>query len=127
MSMFKGYHLFFVFFLLGGISDLVDAQVADRCTVGGIVWRNSLSSVRLSSAHVLLPSHGLYAADKNSLSAKPFTIVVFVCQGKRQTCNIQRATGGAFAMCSAIWTQEHRRPYAMCASQHTYLIRSMQN
>ena len=47
-----------------------DLEVGDRCTVGGIVQCQSLSSVRLSSAHVLLPSRGLHTADKGSHSAK---------------------------------------------------------
>lgn len=33
----------------------VDLKAGDRCTVGGIVWRQSRPVVRLSSAHVLLP------------------------------------------------------------------------
>lgn len=44
---------------------------------------------RLSSAHVLLPSHGLHTEDKSSHSNKPFTIVIFVCLALRQTCNVQ--------------------------------------
>lgn len=46
---------------------------------GGIVWRPS--SVRLSSAHVRLPSHDLRAADKSSHSAEPFTEATFVWPG----------------------------------------------
>lgn len=66
---------------------------------------------RLSSAHVLLPSHGLHASDKSSHSTKPFTVVIFVCLALRQTCNVQRN------MCHMdSGTQEAE--YTTCASQH---------
>lgn len=131
--------------------DYLSLKIGDRCIVGGIVWRQSLPSVRLSSAHVLLPSRGLHVADKNSHSVKPFSIVIFVCLGKRQTCNVQRETReGAGALtggikfkegwesewnakwksnCGAIWTEEHRSMfvYATCGSQRTCHIRFQRN
>lgn len=101
MRMLNEFHGLFVDFF----SDPVDLSAADRCTVGGIVWRQGLSSVRLSSAHVLLPSRGLHAADKSSHSTEPFTIVIFVCPG--QTCNVQRQTRvGAGALTGSIKYKE---------------------
>lgn len=74
----------------------------------------SVHCQRLSSAHVLLPSHGLHAADKSSHSNKPFTVVIFVCLDRPVMCRVR----------CAIWTQEHTGggESTTCASQYLYRV-----